>query len=196
MKNAMQKRIILLLKYLYAKTDEQHPATVTELREYLETRRIKCERRSIYDDISLLDEMGVDIICLKSRQNQYYIGARHFQLPELKLLVDAIQSSRFVTPMKSAQLIDKLRLFTSEHHASQLDRQVYMDGMAKPENERIYYTVDIIHAAIAEDRKKTFQYSDYTPDKQKILRHDGQRYTVKPLWSALEPRLLLCGGLL
>lgn len=186
MKNAMQKRILMLLEYLYTKTDEQHPATIIDLLNHLAAAGIKSERRSVYSDIAILDELGVDVICLKSRQNQYYIGARHFQLPELKLLVDAIQSSRFVTPKKSAELIDKLRLFAGEHQAQQLDRQIYMDGMAKPENERIYYTVDIIHNAIAADRKITFQYGDYTPDKKKVYRHDGMRYTLSPyglLWN-------------
>ena len=105
MKNAMQKRILMLLEYLYTKTDEQHPATIIDLLNHLAAAGIKSERRSVYSDIAILDELGVDVICLKSRQNQYYIGARHFQLPELKLLVDAIQSSRFVTPKKSAELI-------------------------------------------------------------------------------------------
>lgn len=109
-----------------------HTRPTTELICYLSEHGITCDRRAIYADIDLLDALSVDIIQHKSQQNFYHIGARHFQLPELKLLVDAIQSSRFVTAKKSAELINKLRLFAGEHQARQLDRLALIDGMAKP----------------------------------------------------------------
>lgn len=180
MDNNPQKRILYLLEYLYAKTDDAHPVSTSELIRYLSERGITCDRRAIYADIELFDTLGVDIIQHKSRQNLYHIGARHFQLPELRLLVDAIQSSRFVTAKKSAELIDKLRLFAGEHQAAQLDRLVFMDGMAKPENEMIYLTVDIIQSAIADNCRITFQYYEYLPTKEKVLKHDGRVYTLSP----------------
>ena len=114
------------------------------------------------------------------------MGERLFELPELKLLVDAVESSRFITAKKSERLIEKLGKLTSESHARQLDRHIYMDGTAKPENECIYYSVDEIHNAIQKKRQITFQYCEYTPQKEKILKHNGYRYQFSPyalIWS-------------
>ena len=128
----------------------------------------------------------MDIVCVKSTQNRYFVGERLFELPELKLLVDAVESSRFITAKKSERLIEKLGKLTSESHARQLDRHIYMEGTAKPENECIYYSVDEIHNAIQEKRQITFQYYEYTPQKEKILKHNGYRYQFSPyalIWS-------------
>ena len=128
----------------------------------------------------------MDIVCVKSTQNRYFVGERLFELPELKLLVDAVESSRFITAQKSERLIEKLGKLTSESHAHQLDRHIYMDGTAKPENECIYYNVDEIHNAIQKKRQITFQYYEYTPQKEKILKHNGYCYQFSPyalIWS-------------
>lgn len=128
----------------------------------------------------------MDIVCVKSTQNRYFVGERLFELPELKLLVDAVESSRFITAKKSERLIEKLGKLTSESHARQLERHIYMDGTAKPENECIYYNVDEIHNAIQKKRQITFQYYEYTPQKEKILKHNGYRYQFSPyalIWS-------------
>ena len=140
----------------------------------------------MYSAIEALQSSGMDIVCVKSTQNRYFVGARLFELPELKLLVDAVESSRFITARKSERLIEKLGKLTSESYAHQLDRHIYMDGTVKPENECIYYSVDKIHSAIQEKRQITFQYFEYTPQKEKVLKHDGYRYQFSPyvlIWS-------------
>lgn len=112
-------------------------------------------------------DIGIDIICIKSTQNRYFIGTRLFELPELKLLVDAVESSRFITRKKSNILIEKLASLTSRSRAVELHRPVYMDSMMKPENETIYYSTDAIHTAIREQKQIRFQYIDYTARKEK-----------------------------
>ena len=128
----------------------------------------------------------MDIVCVKSSQNKYFVGQRLFELPELKLLVDAVESSRFITEKKSTALIKKLGHLTSTAQAEQLNRRIYMGGTPKPENESIYYNVDTIHNAVQKKQQITFQYYEYTPQKEKILKHNGYRYQFSPyalIWS-------------
>ena len=140
----------------------------------------------MYSDIQILIDQGVDVVCVKSTQNRYFVGSRLFELPELKLLVDAVESSHFITRKKSASLIRKLASLTSQEQARQLNRPVYMEGTAKQDNEAIYYAVDMIHTAIQEKRRIAFQYIEYTAEKEKVLKHDGYRYEFSPyalIWS-------------
>lgn len=122
----------------------------------------------------------MDIICLKSRQNRYFVGERLFELPELRLLVDAVGASQFITEKKSTALIKKLGQLTSASHAECLNRRIYIDGTIKPENELIYYSVDAIQIAIQQKRQITFQYFEYTAQKKKVLKHNGYRYRFSP----------------
>ena len=186
MKNESQYGLLLLQQYLYEHTDDQHPASVADILAFWLEHGIQAGRKSVYSAIEVLQSNGMDIVCVKSTQNRYFVGERLFELPELKLLVDAVESSRFITAKKSERLIEKLGKLTSESHARQLDRHIYMDGTAKPENECIYYSVDEIHNAIQEKRQITFQYYEYTPQKEKILKHNGYRYQFSPyalVWS-------------
>lgn len=186
MKNESQYGLLLLQRYLYEHTDDQHPASVADILAFWQEHGIQAGRKSVYSAIEVLQSSGMDIVCVKSTQNRYFVGERMFELPELKLLVDAVESSRFITAKKSERLIEKLGKLTSESHARQLDRHIYMDGTAKPENECIYYSVDEIHNAIQEKRQITFQYYEYTPQKEKILKHNGYRYQFSPyalIWS-------------
>ncbi|USF25271.1 hypothetical protein N510_000182 [Firmicutes bacterium ASF500] len=130
---------------------------------------IQAGRKSVYSDIQILIDQGMDIVCVKSTQNRYFVGSRLFELPELKLLVDAVESSHFITRKKSASLIQKLASLTSQEQAKQLNRPVYMEGTAKQDNEAIYYAVDMIHTAIQEKRRIAFQYIEYTAEKEKVL---------------------------
>jgi predicted DNA-binding transcriptional regulator YafY len=180
MKHESQIRILHLLRYLYQHADENHPVTAADIVRYWETQGIKAGRKSVYQDIDLLAEFGLDIICQKSTQNRYFMGSRIFELPEVKLLVDAVESSRFITRRKSAELIGKLATLTSSHQARELDRPVYMDGTAKPDNESIYYTVDILHIAIREKEQIRFQYIEFAPTKEKTLKHGGVWYEFSP----------------
>lgn len=188
MKNESQYGLLLLQRYLYEHTDDQHPASVADILAFWQEHGIQAGRKSVYSAIEVLQSSGMDIVCVKSTQNQYFVGERLFELPELKLLVDAVESSRFITAKKSERLIGKLGKLTSESHARQLDRHIYMEGTAKPENECIYYSVDEIHNAIQDKRQITFQYYEYTPQKEKILKHNGYRYQFSPyalIWSRI-----------
>ena len=161
-------------------------SSVSDILAFWQEHGIQAGRKSVYSAIEALQSGGMDIVCVKSTQNRYFVGARLFELPELKLLVDAVESSRFITARKSERLIEKLGKLTSESYAHQLDRHIYMDGTVKPENECIYYSVDKIHSAIQEKRQITFQYFEYTPQKEKVLKHDGYRYQFSPyvlIWS-------------
>ena len=142
---------------------------------------IQAGRKSVYSAIEVLQGSGMDIVCVKSTQNRYFVGERLFELPELKLLVDAVESSRFITEKKSTALIKKLGHLTSTAQAEQLNRRIYMGGgTPKPENESIYYNVDTIHNAVQKKQQITFQYFEYSPKKEKILKHDGYKYRFSP----------------
>lgn len=180
MKNESQQALLLLRQYLYQQTDEQHPVSVTDILAFWQQHGIQAGRKSVYTDIELLQNAGMDIVCVKSSQNKYFVGQRLFELPELKLLVDAVESSRFITEKKSTALIKKLGQLTSTAQAEQLNRRIYMGGTPKPENESIYYNVDTIHNAVQKKQQITFQYFEYTPKKEKILKHDGYKYRFSP----------------
>lgn len=145
-KTSNQKlKLLYLLKTLMEKTDADHTLTVPEMIIELNKYDIKAERKSIYDDIESLKSFGIDILCKKSKTYDYYIAGRSFELAELKLLADAVASSKFITEKKSRELIKKIGSLTSSHEAKQLVRQIYVAGRVKTINEKIYYNVDIIH---------------------------------------------------
>ena len=169
------------------RSDEEHPISVPELIAELDRWDIKAERKSIYDDLEALSELGLDVQSRKGRNAGWFIGARDFELAELKLLVDAVQSSRFITRRKSDSLIRKLEKLASVHQARQLQRQVYVDRRVKAMNESIYYNVDILHGAITGRKVITFQYFDYDMKKERVFRRDGGEYRVSPyglIWNS------------
>ena len=174
-------KLLYLMKILLEKTDYQNPMGIVEIITTLAAYGIKAERKSIYSDIELLRQFGVDIEMQKSKTIGYYVAERQFELPELKLLVDAVQSSRFITEKKSRELINKLYSFTSSEQAKHLRRQVYLADRAKTINETIYYTVDQIHYAINENRKITFKYFDYDVNKKPVYRKQGEIYISTPV---------------
>ena len=156
-----KQRILALGEILLQETDEEHRLTAAELEEMLRQREIPGERKSIYRDLSMLADQGMDII--RSHRG-YYLGSRTFQLAELKLLADAVQCSRCITEKKSYELIGKLGTLTSRHNAGQLHRQLHLVGRSKAENESIYYNVDALYQAIRQDSEITFRYLDYQVD--------------------------------
>ena len=181
MNNSNQKlKTLYLLKILMEQTDEQHPLSTQELIAALKQYGIDAERKSIYSDIECLQEFGTDIICIRERSNYYYIGSRNFELAELKLLVDAVQSSNFITHKKSRQLIKKLEKLVSRHEAKALQRQVTLHRRVKSMNESIYYSVDTIHEAIKNKKKIEFKYYSYDVDKKFKPRRNGELYKVIP----------------
>jgi predicted DNA-binding transcriptional regulator YafY len=173
-------KLLYVLRFLLEKTDEDHPVTVQEIIDEIKSMGLKSERKSIYEYIELLQEYGVDIICRREKRNRYFVGSRDFELPELKLLVDAVQYSKFITQRKSDELIRKINALASEHQAKQLVRQVYVTNRLKAVNETIYYSVDILHNAIADKRKISFRYYDYDLAKQRKFRKNGLKYTTVP----------------
>ena len=180
-KGANQKQKLLHLnRILEERTDEDHPMTTPELIRALENVGISAERKSIYDDMETLRQFGVDIQNRKGKQPGWFIGARPFELAELKLLVDAVQASRFFTRRKSAQLIGKLEGLASVYQAKALQRQVFVDRRVKTMNESIYYNVDKLHAALAAGKSVTFKYFEYNVRKEKVYRREGRRYAVRP----------------
>lgn len=187
--------VLLLQKYLLGYTDDQHTVSVSDILLFWREHGIEAGRKSVYSAIEALQSSGMDIICIRSSQNRYFVGERLFELPELKLLVDAVESSRFITAKKSEKLIEKLGQLTSHSCAGELDRHVYMSGTPKPENECIYYTVDAIHTAIQEKLQITFQYFEYTPQKRESAQTRWILVSVQPLRHDLEQGLLLRGGM-
>jgi len=173
-------KLLYLSKFLFQETDEEHPLTVSQLIERLQQHNIQAERKSIYSDLESLREFGFDVQCRKGRVPGWFIGQRDFELPELKLLVDAVQSSRFITRRKSSALIRKLEGLTNVHQARQLRRQVYVNGQIKVMNESIYYNVDTLHNALSTRRMITFRYFDYDMYRNRVFRREGKRYSVSP----------------
>lgn len=167
-------KILYLYKILLEKTDEQHYISMPEIISQLELCGISAGRKAIYEDIEALKTFGLDIVQLKGNVSGYYVASREFELPELKLLADAVSSSRFLTEKKSAELLKKIEGLSSVHEAKQIQRQVYVTNRVKAMNERIYMNVDVIHRAIAEGKKITFKYFDYDLHKRKKYR-DGVR---------------------
>ena len=186
-RSSMQKQKLLYLqKIMLEKTDENHGLTINEIKDELDGYGIKAERKSLYDDIEILQNFGLDICTIRTNTVRYYIGNRDFQIPELKLLVDAIQSSKFITRKKSLELIDKLGHLVSENEGTQLRREVYVTNRVKTVNEHIYYNVDKLHNAISENKKIGFQYFKWDLDYSngtkivKTARKGGAAYKVSP----------------
>lgn len=184
-KNANNRlKILYLYKILWEKTDENHPISMPKIIEELEQWGIFAERKALYQDIEALKTFGLDIVTLRGSQNGYFVAGRDFELPELKLLADAVVSSKFLTEKKAAALLTKLETLCSNYEAGQLKRQVFVSNRDKSFNEKIYLTMDVIHRAINEGRQISFKYFGYDVSKKKTYR-EGQRccspYTL--VWS-------------
>ena len=173
-------KLLYLMKIFEEKTDESHALTVPELISELRRYDISAERKSIYDDMEALRLFGLDIESTRSRTTGYFLASRTFELPELKLLVDSVQSSKFITHRKSMELIKKIESLTSAWAGQSLQRQVYVANRIKTMNESIYYNVDHIHKGIGGNRKISFKYFEYSVAKEKVFRHGGDRYHVSP----------------
>lgn len=174
-------KIMYLMKILLEETDKDHDLTLNEIVEKLKAYNVTAERKSLYSDIENLRTFGLDIIGMQYGKTYHYkVASRQFQLVELKLLVDAVQSSRFITEKKSDELIAKLESYASKYEAKKLARQVNVNGRVKTMNERIYYSVDKIHEALNEEGQIKFQYFTWTADKKMELKHGGAYYSVSP----------------
>lgn len=180
-KSTNQKlKLLYLMRYLTEQSDETHPVSVADMIAELARHDVSAERKSIYDDLEALRLFGLDIIQRKGRTTGYYVGSRDFELPELKLLVDSVQSSKFITHKKTIALIKKLERLASVHDARMLQRQVYVRNRVKSMNESVYYNVDEISGAITSDRSIRFRYFEYTVSKERRFRRDGAYYHISP----------------
>lgn len=174
-------KLLYLLDILNTYTDDEHALSMADIVSKLAACGVNAERKALYTDIEELRNYGADIIGEKDGSSfTYRIGNRKFELAELKLLVDAVQSSKFITGKKSAQLIRKLEDQTSKYHASALNHQVFVAGRVKTMNESIYYNVDLIHTAISEDVKVRFRYYMWNENKKQVYKRDGAYYSVSP----------------
>ena len=173
-------KLYYLARIMVEKTDDEHMITMPEIRQALEAYGVTADRKSLYDDMEALRTLGIDVIGEKVGRNFYYhVGGKQFEIAELKLLVDAIQSSRFITEKKSHELIKKLTGLASHYEADQLKRQVFVHGRVKTMNESIYYFVDDVHRAIAENRQIRFEYMQWNTDKR-MVPHREEPYIVSP----------------
>ncbi len=180
-KSSNQKlKLWYLYRILFENTDENNPITMPELITELSRYGINAERKSLYNDIELLVNAGVDIVSEKRDKFVYYMASRDFQVAELKLLVDCVQASKFITAKKSAELIGKLEGLASNSQATELQRQVYISDRVKTYNEKIYYNVDFLYDAINSNKKVAFRYYRYNTVGAKVFRNDGNEYVVSP----------------
>ena len=189
-----KQRPFRLLKYLYENTDEEHPISTTELVRIFVAEDAHAKRKTVKDDIDVLVGEGFDVVTVRGRNNSFFLGTRKFELPEVKLLIDAVSSSRFISAEKSETLINKLTDMVSRHQAEKVCRHLYTAEHVKADNKQIYYIVDAVTDAINEGKKIRFQYFDYDGKKEKCLRHDGAEYSVSPyalVWD--DSHYYMCG---
>lgn len=179
-------KILYLYQILLKQTDENHPMSTSELISALSFYGVQAERKSIYSDLDLLRDFGLDIVTQRGNAGGHFVASRDFELPELKLLVDAVQSSRFITEKKSRELIKKVESLASDFDAKTLQRQVYISDRIKTVNENIYYNIDTLHNAISNGKQIKFRYFRWITDFQaaehikKEYRKDGAFYQLSP----------------
>ncbi len=177
---ALTNRTLILFKYFWEATDEAHPVSLADISAQLKEHGITADPRTLRSDIEQLVEFGVDIVKERRVQNLYHVATRHFEAPEVKLLIDAVQSARFITLRKSKELVKRLTTFVAPGDAALLERHLYIDSRVKAVNESVYISVDRIQTAIAERRKIAFRYFDYSPSKERVHRNGGKVYSVSP----------------
>ena len=176
-----KQKLLRILEMLMRETDEQHGLTMNDILSGLTSLGISAERKSIYDDLLTLGELGFDVITLPKRPPEYTLARRPFELAELKLLVDAVESSKFITARASRELIEKLRSFAGKYHSAELSRQVYVEDRIKTDNDFSFENIDRIHRAINENRSICFKYLDYVTRSTRVFRHGGKMYSVSPI---------------
>ncbi len=175
-----KERIIRLVRLFQTQTDEEHPISTFEIIEYFKGLGTVIDRNTIRDDVDTLNACGIEVIILEGRPNRYYFTDSRFQLPELKLLVDAVEGSKFITAKKSRELVGKIISMASTGCADELNRHLYTVGRIKPENENIYYVIDAIFRAIQAEQKISFQYFRFDANRERVPRHDGEPFVLSP----------------
>lgn len=179
----MKLKTLYVMKILLELSDEEHYMTAADIGRELEAYGLSADRRSIYNDLEVLERFGLDIIKVSGNRG-WYVASREFEMPELKILIDAVQVAKFIPPKKTDELIKKLQQFTSKHSAKELKRQIFLSNPSKSEFNAIYYTVDSLHEAMNMNCRICFQYMEWTEKKQVRLRRNGKEYEVSP-WGLL-----------
>ena len=186
-KGYTKMKLLYIKNFLERNSDEDHPVSVDEISDMLENKGITCERKSIYSDVKTLKESGVDIISVRQPKAGYCICTRDFELPELRLLIDAVQAANFITPKKTKELIKKIGTLCSASQATMLERQVYIEKRHKCLNEEIYYNIDIISRAIQSGKRINFVYSKRCLDREtNSITTEEKEFCVSPyamIWS-------------
>ena len=175
-----KSRILYIKRFLEEYADEQHPVTTTDIVAHLEAAGVETSRFTVARELEQLTEAGIDVIRNDGKPNQYFIGDRHFEIPELKLLIDAVMASRFIPPGKADALIEKLSGFASVHQSGELRRSLYTDKQARPVGDKAYITVDMLYTAESTGKKIVCKYFEYGPDKKKVYRHNRRDYHFSP----------------
>nr|MBQ4453669.1 WYL domain-containing protein [Clostridia bacterium] len=178
--NLNKARLITLLKMLYEKTDDQNELTTYQILDNLRNQNIHSNDKTLRKDIATLKELGFDVIVEHSKPNRYHIGDRGFDLAEVKLLIDAVASSRFVTETKSRELAEKLAKLASENQRPQLIRHIHATNRIKSDNPENFYNVDVVNEAINNRKKIAFKYTEYNRYKEKVFRNHGEVYELSP----------------
>ncbi len=173
-------RTLAIYELLRKHTDEEHPMNAVEIAERLNARGMEVERRSIYRSIEELEQFGVDIIHVEQKTQGFYLGQREFELPEMKLLMDAVQAARFITPGKSRRLLGKIAGFASDAQRQELLSSVFVEERAKCVNEQVYIVIDTITRAMQQGRMIGFRYCEYNLKKRRVERRGGEEYLVSP----------------
>lgn len=179
-KSDSKSRILHVYKILLQETDPEHMITIQQIIDKLSERGITAYRKTVISDIEELKKFNTDIVCVRSSQNKYYLNSGIFSLSELKLLVDAVKCSHFITSAKSAELIKKLGEMTSKNNREKLGCHIYLPQKLKSDNEEIYSVVDAVNEAVNQNHQITFQYFEYDANKNKVLRNDGENYILSP----------------
>lgn len=180
-KDVVKRRVLVLINYLYEHTDEKHQITSDDLVAYLKNSGVPANKKTLKSDLDLMVEAGFDIVTVSSKPNRYFWGNRQFEMPELKLLIDAVTSSRFITEKKSRELVKKLTELASVNQRDELRRHLHgAGGRFKAKNENIYYTVNDINEAINKRRRIAFRYFEYDGNKNRVYRNDGNEYELSP----------------
>lgn len=180
-RTATKSRILFLLRYLYENTDDEHAVSTNELVAILSENGFSANRKTVKDDVNMLCSAGYEVLVDKDgKSNFYHYGSRTFELPELKMLVDAVSSSRFINAEKSDVLIGKLASLASRYEAEELTAKIFTADRIKADNGKIFLITDVVSKAIEQGKKISFQYYDYLPTKEKVLRHNGEVYTISP----------------
>lgn len=174
-------RPLYIAKMIYEQTDEDHYLTIAQIMRQLQERYdISTSRGTVSDDIKALQAFGMEIAVEPSTQNRYYLIERSFDLPELKVLIDAIESARFIPRGKSTVLVEKIGTLTSRYNTEKLVRNVDVENRIKADNEKIYYIMEALNDAINAQKKVSFQYFKYNVHKEQRLKHDGYVYVFSP----------------